>query len=239
MSRVSRGSSPFLATLHPRLLILALFFIAMFLVNGVSGHRSIKDIGHGAAQTNCCTITWGSPIVKPTVVFSMPVTNFWALSSAVVSDVDFEDLDMDESQFEIYRMDRVHQAIQRAECLANDWPELDLQWCLADWHDGKLIPDPLVWLGETCWWNPWQGWSLDPAQARKQAYKNNRLWFLEPIVFVAWYTFVYLYISQPSYPSNFFQGCWKYIWTQGIRRLWAVGMRRLRAGMRCLRGRPN
>lgn len=143
MSRVSRGSSPFLATLHPHLLILALFFIAMFLVNGVSGHRIIKGIGHGAAQTNYCTITWGSPIVKPTVVFSMPVTNFWALSSAVVSDVDFEDLDMDESQFEIYRMDRVHQAIQRAECLANDWPELDLQWCLADWHDGKLIPDPL------------------------------------------------------------------------------------------------
>ena len=69
------------------------------------------------------------------------MTNVWALGSAVVSDVEFDDLDMNEDQFERYRMDRLHMAIEWAECLANDWPELDLQWCLADWHDGKLIPD--------------------------------------------------------------------------------------------------
>ena len=48
-------------------------------------------------------------------------------------------------------MGRLYMAILRAkclsndcladDCLANDWPELALQWCLADWHgkaDSKL-----------------------------------------------------------------------------------------------------
>jgi hypothetical protein len=141
MAPGSRGTSPFLAALHFRLPVLILFFLAMILVNGCSGHRIIKSVGLGAAKTNCCTVTWGSLAAKPTVVFSVPMPDFWTLSSAVVGDIDFDELDMDESQFEVLRMDRVRLAVQWAECLANDWPELDLQWCLADWHDGKLVPD--------------------------------------------------------------------------------------------------
>lgn len=141
MSRVSRATSPFLDALHLRHLLIILFCLSMFLVDGVSGHRTIKSVDHAAAQTNCCTITWGSSAAKPTVVFSMPAPNFWPHGAAVGDDIDFEELDMDASQFEILRMDRVHLAIRWAECLANDWPELDLQWCLADWYDGKLVAD--------------------------------------------------------------------------------------------------
>ncbi|KAH8908266.1 hypothetical protein BR93DRAFT_927309 [Coniochaeta sp. PMI_546] len=119
MSRVSRATSPFLDALHLRHLLIILFCLSMF----------------------CCTITWGSSAAKPTVVFSMPAPSFWPHGAAVGDDIDFEELDMDASQFEILRMDRVHLAIRWAECLANDWPELDLQWCLADWHDGKLVAD--------------------------------------------------------------------------------------------------
>lgn len=120
-----------------------LFFLVMYLVEGVSGHnRFAKDAGHGGAQTNRCTITWGSSAAGSHSL-SMPNTNYWALHSAVVSDIDFDELNMAEDQFEVLRIDRLHHAFQWAECLENDWPELDLQWCLADWHDGKLIPDPL------------------------------------------------------------------------------------------------
>lgn len=40
---------------------------------------------------------------------------------------------------EAFRNNGIQQAINVAKCVMNDCPELDLAWCLADWHDGKLV----------------------------------------------------------------------------------------------------
>jgi hypothetical protein len=146
MARVSRRTNPFPNIIHTGVPILLLFILFAFLAGGsvATGHDHI-DVknGHLAAKTNSCSVTWRSASPRPTVIFRMPALNFWTLGSAVVGDVDFDDLDMDEAQFEVYRMDRINLAIQWAECLVHDWPELDLKWCLADWHDGKLVPESL------------------------------------------------------------------------------------------------
>jgi hypothetical protein len=128
------------------------FFVLFVLMAGVpvaGGHGiNEKNVLHrpSTVGSNSCTITWRRPSAKPNTVFSMPVPNNWALGSAVADDLgaDFagiDDLDMDDSQFELYRIDRIRLAIQSAECIASDWPELDLQWCLADWHSGKLLEE--------------------------------------------------------------------------------------------------
>ncbi|KAH8886365.1 hypothetical protein GQ53DRAFT_828019 [Thozetella sp. PMI_491] len=62
---------------------------------------------------------------------------------------DFEEFE------QLYQQRRIHKvllAIQWAHCSANPWPELDLDWCLADWDDGVLVQRGLTKVGETCWW---------------------------------------------------------------------------------------
>ncbi len=58
---------------------------------------------------------------------------------------DDEDCDQeyDSEEFEIIyharRVDKVKQASEWSECIANHWPEIDLAWCIADWQDGILV----------------------------------------------------------------------------------------------------
>jgi 2-polyprenyl-6-methoxyphenol hydroxylase-like FAD-dependent oxidoreductase len=124
-----------------------LHFAIMFTLIGTDvaiAHQHHKGhIGHilPDTPTNSCTIAWFSPTANPTAVTPSRPNNLslWSLRTAVADDLDTED--MDENELELYRIDKIKSAIQSAECIADDWPELDLQWCLADWHDGKLVPE--------------------------------------------------------------------------------------------------
>jgi hypothetical protein len=97
-------------------------------------------------SANSCTVTWDSSSIQP---FHKQVTNLWLLGSEVTVDDQCEDEldDMDDSEFEVYlqhiRLSKLQQAVQRAGCVLYAWPELDLPWCLADWHDGKLVPETM------------------------------------------------------------------------------------------------
>lgn len=95
-------------------------------------------------SANSCTIIWGSSPIQPVHEWA---TSMWLLDSEVTIEDQCEDEidEMDDSEFEVYlhnvRLTMLQQAIKRAGCVLYAWPELDLPWCLADWHDGKLIPE--------------------------------------------------------------------------------------------------
>lgn len=101
---------------------------------------------HSFSCTNSCTLIWGSPAARPTLVDFGTALHGWTGYHGFNEEEMFgttdrwEDPDFyaDNADF---HMDKVKQVIKWAECVAHDWPELDLKWCLADWHDGKLIRD--------------------------------------------------------------------------------------------------
>lgn len=144
MARPPHGTGPLFAFLGmcAPMSNLHLLFLLVFGVQGTvatyRGHITVRS--SEVAHTNSCTITWGSsPAPQPTLAVYERVTNLWMLGSAPDDNSDVED--MDDREFERYRMDMIKKTIHWAECLVNDWPELDLPWCLADWHDGKLVPE--------------------------------------------------------------------------------------------------
>ena len=114
-------------------------------------HEHMTKHDHGVLTTNSCTVTWISAAAKPaksaTIAFSRPITDIWSLRSAVAGDLDYyfehDHLGMNEEQYQLYHKDRIHAAIDLAECVIKEWPVLDLDWCLVDWHDGKLIKESL------------------------------------------------------------------------------------------------
>ena len=43
-----------------------------------------------------------------------------------------------ETLYQARRVDKVKMALKWSECIANPWPEIDLPWCIADWHESLL-----------------------------------------------------------------------------------------------------
>jgi hypothetical protein len=137
----------------PMSLLLVAFALLGFLAQvttatSLAQHRRLDQYRNTEVvfSANSCTVTWGG---SPLQSVHERVTNLWLLDSEVTVDDHYEDeLDeMDNSEFEAYlqniRLTKLHEAIERAGCVMYDWPELDLPWCLADWHDGKLVPETM------------------------------------------------------------------------------------------------
>jgi hypothetical protein len=129
------------------------FLVQGAVTNTATGHghghhfnvRSDNEMMH----TNSCMVIWDSSPEAPTMAIYERVASLWMLDSSVAVNYQNNNLeemyDMDEVEFEDYfeafRKNEINQAMHRFQCDMNTWPELDLQWCLADWHDGKLVPD--------------------------------------------------------------------------------------------------
>lgn len=145
-TRGGRGihSFPTIIHTHPSLFVLILLslWVGGFTARAQGDLNTEK--GHWPASTNSCVITGVSNSTKASDVFRTSVANYWALGSAAVrdSDASFDDPDMDQEQFELHHIDRLHHTLYWAECLNNDWPAIDLPWCSPDWQ-GKMIPESM------------------------------------------------------------------------------------------------
>lgn len=92
--------------------------------------------------TNSCTLILGSPTARPTLVDFARTDYDWGQHDGYNEDELCEMGRGGEDDMEP-QLARAQRIVKWPECVAHDWPELDLQWCLADWHDGKLIRDSL------------------------------------------------------------------------------------------------
>lgn len=92
--------------------------------------------------TNSCAIIWGSPATRPTTIDLEQATLAWIRIDMEHGVPGTEDLGFDLYDL-TFQMDKVKPAIKEIEWATGDWPELDLQWCLAEWHNGRLIGDSL------------------------------------------------------------------------------------------------
>lgn len=170
MARLHHGTTSFFPTVccHTYIIIM----VVLLATTALAAHYPRYAITthplpttHAFSCTNSCTLIWAGPAARPTLVDFDGAAQTWIryksydsygsygghdLSDEVLGEEGLgdgdgdgdEDLDFDLYSLEVWRV-RVKQAIKWAECIANDLPELDLKWCLADWHDGRLITDSL------------------------------------------------------------------------------------------------
>lgn len=151
MARLQHGTASFLSTVccNTSLIIMAAFLVTTALAVPYPCNTRVTGAPlttHSFSCTNSCTLIWGSPAARPTLVDFGAAVHGWVGYNGFTEEEMFdtthswENLDFYAYNAD-YHMDKVNQVIKWAECIAHDWPELDLKWCLADWHDGKLIRD--------------------------------------------------------------------------------------------------